>query len=92
VTRKAGECRRYEPPHDRTGRLDAAVILGSAVKHPHDLVRGCCSVRANPDALNMSEANIAEIGSRPHAAGRLSWAELLRSHQLTRDLSDLAIE
>jgi hypothetical protein len=40
----------------------------------------------------MSEANIAEIGSRPHAAGRLSWAELLRSRQLTRDLSDLVIE
>jgi redox-sensitive bicupin YhaK (pirin superfamily) len=51
---------------------DAAFILGSAVKHPHDLVLGHYSVHTNPDALEKGEANIARIGGQLKAEGRLS--------------------
>jgi redox-sensitive bicupin YhaK (pirin superfamily) len=51
---------------------DAAFILGSAVKHPHDLVLGRYSVHTNPDALEKGEANIARIGQQLKAEGRLS--------------------
>jgi redox-sensitive bicupin YhaK (pirin superfamily) len=50
---------------------DAAFILGSAIKHPHDLVLGYYSVHTNPDALERGEANIARIGRQLNAAGRL---------------------
>jgi redox-sensitive bicupin YhaK (pirin superfamily) len=53
---------------------DAAFILGSAVKHPHDLVLGTYSVHTNPDALEKGEANIARIGQQLKAEGRLSLA------------------
>jgi hypothetical protein len=39
-----------------------AFILGSAIKHPHDLVLGYYSVHTNPNALKRGEANIARIG------------------------------
>jgi redox-sensitive bicupin YhaK (pirin superfamily) len=51
---------------------DAEFVLGSAVKHPHDLVFGYYSVHTHPDALKKGEANIARIGRQLHAAGRLS--------------------
>jgi redox-sensitive bicupin YhaK (pirin superfamily) len=51
---------------------DAAFILGSAIKHPHDLVLGYYSVHTRPDALERGEANIARIGRQLSAAGRLS--------------------
>jgi redox-sensitive bicupin YhaK (pirin superfamily) len=51
---------------------DAAFILGSAVKHPHDLVLGHYSVHTHPDALEQGEANIARIGRQLYVAGRLS--------------------
>jgi redox-sensitive bicupin YhaK (pirin superfamily) len=50
---------------------DAAFILGSAIKHPHDLVLGYYSVHTNPDALEKGEANIARIGRQLRAAGAL---------------------
>jgi redox-sensitive bicupin YhaK (pirin superfamily) len=51
---------------------DAGFILGSAIKHPHDLVLGYYSVHTNPDALKKGEANIAQIGRQLIAEGRLS--------------------
>jgi redox-sensitive bicupin YhaK (pirin superfamily) len=51
---------------------DASFVLGSAVKHPHDLVLGYYSVHTNPDALKKGEDNIARIGRELHAEGRLS--------------------
>ena len=39
-------------------------ILGSAVKHPHDLVLGAYSVHTSRRALEQGEARIAEIGKR----------------------------
>jgi hypothetical protein len=51
---------------------DAAFILGSAVKHPHDLVLGYYSVHTRPEALEKGEANIARISRQLSAAGRLA--------------------
>jgi redox-sensitive bicupin YhaK (pirin superfamily) len=50
---------------------DTAFILGSAVKHPHDLVLGYYSVHTTAAALQKGEARIAEIGRRLKAEGRL---------------------
>ena len=52
-------------------REDTAFILGSAIKHPHDLVLGYYSVHTNSDALKKGEASIASIGRELRAAGRL---------------------
>jgi redox-sensitive bicupin YhaK (pirin superfamily) len=51
---------------------DASFILGSAVKHPHDLVLGYYSVHTNRHALAKGEAHIEEIGRRLKAEGRLA--------------------
>ncbi len=50
---------------------DTGFILGSAVKHPHDLVLGTYSVHTDTRALARGEAKIAEIGKRLRAEGRL---------------------
>src|SRR3989449_1809099 len=50
---------------------DTGFILGSAVKHSHDLVLGTYSVHTSTVALNRGEAKIREIGKRLRAAGRL---------------------
>jgi redox-sensitive bicupin YhaK (pirin superfamily) len=49
---------------------DTGFILGSAVKHPYDLVLGYYSVHTNKQALDRGEKRIAEIGSRLQAEGR----------------------
>jgi redox-sensitive bicupin YhaK (pirin superfamily) len=49
---------------------DAAFILGSSVKHAHELVLGYHSVHTNKQALERGEARIEEIGMRLHAEGR----------------------
>ena len=50
---------------------DAGFVLGSAVKHPYDLVTGYYSVHTNAEALRRGESNIAQIGRRLHARGIL---------------------
>jgi hypothetical protein len=50
---------------------DAAFVLGSAVKHPYDLVTGHYSVHTTADALRVGERNIAAIGRRLHNQGVL---------------------
>ena len=50
---------------------DTGFILGSAVKHRHDLVLGHYSVHTSKQALDRGEATIAEIGKRLRAEGRL---------------------
>jgi redox-sensitive bicupin YhaK (pirin superfamily) len=49
---------------------DSGFILGSAVKHPHNLVLGMYSVHTSKQALDKGEGKIAEIGSRLRAQGR----------------------
>jgi redox-sensitive bicupin YhaK (pirin superfamily) len=50
---------------------DAGFILGSAMKHPYDLVTGHYSVHTNADSLRIGERNIADIGRRLHNQGVL---------------------
>ncbi len=49
---------------------DTGFVLGSAVKHPHDLVLGMYSVHTSKQALDRGEGKIAEIGSRLRTEGR----------------------
>jgi redox-sensitive bicupin YhaK (pirin superfamily) len=48
-----------------------AFVLGSAVKHPHDLVMGSYSVHTSKAALALGEAEIQRIGTRLRRDGRL---------------------
>jgi redox-sensitive bicupin YhaK (pirin superfamily) len=50
---------------------DTGFVLGSAVKHPHDLVLGNYSVHTSQSALDRGERNITEIGKRLRAEGRI---------------------
>ena len=45
-------------------RGDTSFVLGSAVKHPHDLVLGYYSVHTSAKALAAGEAEIRRIGER----------------------------
>ena len=70
----AGEIAVFEAgdqPIAFEARSDAGFILGSAVKHPYDLVTGHYSVHTNADALRIGERNIADIGRRLHNQGVL---------------------
>jgi len=53
---------------------DTSFVLGSAIKHPHDLVTGYYSVHTSALALERGEAEIRRIGNRLHAEGRLQRA------------------
>jgi redox-sensitive bicupin YhaK (pirin superfamily) len=57
---------------------DTGFVLGSAVKHPHDLVTGYYSVHTSADALRQGELNIATIGRRLHNQGVLQPAAQVR--------------
>src|SRR2546421_2320669 len=46
---------------------NTAFVLGSAVKHPHELFLGNYSVQTSKEALDRGEANIREIGKRLQA-------------------------
>ena len=48
---------------------DTGFVLGSATKHPHDLVTGRYSVHTSQEALREGEKNIATIGKRLHNQG-----------------------
>jgi redox-sensitive bicupin YhaK (pirin superfamily) len=50
---------------------DAGFVLGSAVKHPYDLVTGYYSVHTNAEALRRGENNINAIGRLLHDRGML---------------------
>jgi redox-sensitive bicupin YhaK (pirin superfamily) len=50
---------------------DTGFVLGSAIKHPHELALGMYSVHTSQRALERGEAKIAEIGKRLRAEGRL---------------------
>jgi redox-sensitive bicupin YhaK (pirin superfamily) len=51
---------------------DTSFVLGSAVKHPHDLVMGYYSVHTSEAALAQGEAEIRRIGAGLRQAGRLT--------------------
>ena len=47
-------------------------VLGSAVKHPHELVMGHYSVHTSKATLDQGEAEIRRIGARLRQEGRLA--------------------
>lgn len=51
---------------------ETSFVLGSAVKHPHDLVTGYYSVHTSKETLAQGEAEIRRIGARLRREGRLS--------------------
>jgi redox-sensitive bicupin YhaK (pirin superfamily) len=50
--------------------VDTEFVLGSAVKHPHDLVLGYYSVHTSAAALREGESRIQKIGMELRAQGR----------------------
>ncbi|GGD00531.1 pirin family protein [Undibacterium terreum] len=53
---------------------DTGFVLGSAIKHPYDLVAGYYSVHTDVEALWQGELNIAQIGSRLQSQGLIKQA------------------
>lgn len=56
---------------EMVARGETSFVLGSAVKHPHDLVMGNYSVHTSRAALVKGEAEIERIGARLQAEERL---------------------
>ncbi len=56
---------------DFTARGDAHFVLGSAAKHPHELVMGRYSVHTSREALAQGEAEIRRIGAQLRQEKRL---------------------
>jgi redox-sensitive bicupin YhaK (pirin superfamily) len=55
-----------EKPIEFESVTDTGFVLGSAIKHPYDLVTGHYSVHTTAEALRKGESNIAAIGRRLH--------------------------
>ena len=71
---KAGELAIFDESNgaiEFTAVEDAGFVLGSALKHPHELVLGMYSVHTSRQALDRGEARIAEIGRLLQKQGRL---------------------
>jgi redox-sensitive bicupin YhaK (pirin superfamily) len=70
----AGEAVVFEEgdqPVEFEAVTDAGFVLGSAIKHPYDLVSGHYSVHTTIEALREGEQNIATVGRRLHNQGVL---------------------
>jgi redox-sensitive bicupin YhaK (pirin superfamily) len=70
----AGETVVFEEavsPIEFEALTDTGFVLGSAIKHPYELVTGHYSVHTTADALRQGESNIAAIGRRLHNQGVL---------------------
>jgi redox-sensitive bicupin YhaK (pirin superfamily) len=59
-------------PIDFDAETDVEFVVGSAVKHSHDLVLGNYSVHTSVAALREGEARIQQIGNRLRAVSRLT--------------------
>ncbi len=69
-----GEIAVFEPgedPAEFRARTAAEFMIGSAVRHPHDLVLGYYSVHTSAEALRIGEAQIDAIRAALVAKGRL---------------------
>jgi redox-sensitive bicupin YhaK (pirin superfamily) len=60
-----------EKPIEFEALIDTGFVLGSASKHPYELVTGHYSVHTTADALRQGESNIATIGRRLQNQGVL---------------------
>jgi redox-sensitive bicupin YhaK (pirin superfamily) len=70
----SGEVAVFEPsgePITFQASENTGFVLGSAAKHPHDLVLGNYSVHTSADALRKGETEIRRIGQQLHADGTL---------------------
>jgi redox-sensitive bicupin YhaK (pirin superfamily) len=70
----AGEVAIFEPSEDSLDFLaqgETRFVIGSAEKHPHELVLGNYSVHTSAEALRTGEAEIGRIGQRLLADGTL---------------------
>jgi redox-sensitive bicupin YhaK (pirin superfamily) len=71
----AGELVAFErstAPIEIRALEDSEFVVGSAERHPHDLVLGYYSVHTSPAALDAGEARIAEIHQQLIHEGRLA--------------------
>ena len=72
-----GEIAIFEPSEDAIDFVaegNTRFVLGSAAKHPHDLVLGNYSVHTSAQALRRGEAEIRRIGRTLRADGKRSYA------------------
>jgi redox-sensitive bicupin YhaK (pirin superfamily) len=72
---QAGELALFEESNEPISfhaETEVELVVGSAVKHPHDLVLGYYSVHTSAAALREGEARIQQIGSRLRGEGRLT--------------------
>ena len=70
----AGEIAVLEPseaPISFIAEGDTGFVLGSAAKHPHDLVLGNYSVHTSPEALVKGETEIRRIGRELRSKGTI---------------------
>jgi redox-sensitive bicupin YhaK (pirin superfamily) len=70
----AGELAVFEESNqaiDFVAHGDTAFVLGSAVKHPHDLVMGSYSVHTSQATLAQGEAEIRRLGAQLRREGRM---------------------
>jgi redox-sensitive bicupin YhaK (pirin superfamily) len=71
----AGELAVFEEsnaPLEFTATGETDFVLGSAIKHPHDLVLGYYSVHSSTETLERSARQIARIGDTLCAAGKIT--------------------
>ena len=69
-----GDLAAFEPSNEAIefeAQSDAEFVVGSAVRHDHDLVLGYYSVHTSADALREGEARISAIQARLVREGRL---------------------
>jgi redox-sensitive bicupin YhaK (pirin superfamily) len=72
-----GELAIFEPSEDSIDFVaegNTRFVLGSAAKHPHDLILGNYSVHTSAEALRQGEAEIRRIGQKLRADGKRSYA------------------
>ena len=70
----SGELAIFEPGEQSIDLLaegKTGFVIGSAARHPHDLVLGNYSVHTSPEALRRGEAEIRRIGQKLRADGIL---------------------
>jgi len=73
----SGEIAIFEPSEDSIDFVaegNTRFVLGSAVKHPHDLFLGNYSVHTSAQALRQADAEIRRIGQRLRSEGKRSYA------------------
>jgi redox-sensitive bicupin YhaK (pirin superfamily) len=72
-----GEIAIFEPSEaaiDFVAEGETTFVLGSAARHPHELVLGSYSVHTSAGALRTGEAEIRRIGDELRAQGKRSYA------------------